>query len=204
MKNRLNVFRVWLLIVLGSATVCFHSCKKDDAELVSGAFDGKIIVAGVVNPDEYFSHAQVVQVRVMKSYLHTTTFASANYTGGGFTLTLPQTMSDGDLYSIENEDSIFPTENVSDKKARIAIVDIYAYDADNELMGGFYESNDADKVGVLYVYTDRDVTVQSKRHSVSMKRGWNKVYEEYQMSGLDIISTKPLEGLKWFYYSYIH
>ena len=204
MKNRLNFLRFLLLLALGMATVCFHSCKKDDADLVSGAFDGKITVTGIENPDEHAMHAQVRQVRVMEYFSPSTTFASANYTDGGFTLTLPQTVSDGDLYSIEEEDSTFPNENVSDKNARIAIVDIYAFDGDNKRIGGFYESNDANNVGVLFVYADRDVTVRSKRHSVSMKRGWNRVYEQYQMSGLDIVSTEPLEGMKWFYHPYVY
>ena len=30
MKNRLNLYRFWLLLSLGMATVCFHSCEKDD------------------------------------------------------------------------------------------------------------------------------------------------------------------------------
>jgi len=200
MTNKIK--NIGLATLIFAATVV-TSCKKDDAELVSGAFDGKISMASVENPDEHFSHAQVVQVRVMEYFSPSTTYVSANYNGGGFTLTLPQTMNDGDLYSIE-EDVIFPIENVSDKKARIAIVNIYAYDADNEMIGGFFESNDANNVGVLYVYTDRDVTVRGKWHSVSMKRGWNKVYEEFHLSGLDVVSTKPLEGLKWFYFSYVH
>lgn len=211
--SRRNLLTKTFCTILIAASLFFSGCndsdKEENAKMVSGRFDGKITVTKIENADEFSSVLdKVQQVRVMDFYYPSKTLAFGSYANGAFTLNLPETLSDDVLYPIYQQferENLFPVEYLSenDMDAKIAVVDFYAFDIDDEEIGGFYHSNDKETVYVHYLYINKDVTINISNedgiYRAMFEKGWNKLYiiedeERYE------VTTRSVSGLKWYFY----
>jgi len=189
-------------------SVIFSGCNdEDDNGLVSGGFDGRITVTKIENASEYSAAlSQVTQVRAVDLYFSDRTIATGSFANGGFTLNLLQTLSNANLYSITHEEvHLFPDDliSISDRNARIAVIHFLAFDGNNEQIGDFIEHNNDGTIEVFHIYADRDVTIDETyfdaKYSVSLKRGWNRLYY-VEMSDRAELTTKPVSGMNWYFY----
>ena len=198
--KRLNLYVVGLLIAAMMSAGCGD--KDDENTLVSDAFDGKITVTTVVRGNN--------NIKTIKAVLKNEVIASGDYVNGGFTLTLP---SELDIkYFSTNAGDMFEEEkgiNVSEPTAQIAeFTFLLAYDnSDNRLNDLWHGRN---LVTVRHVYTDKDVTAtgnfvddygDKRIYSVSLKKGWNKLYYDntVRTSDGEHITTKSISDLSWWY-----
>ena len=132
---------------------------------------------------------------------------SGNYADGGFTLTLPNTVSNRFCRNIEDEYNYDGNVNVhiSNKNANIAVVNdyFYCYDKDDENFGAFvYYKEESNRItGAFFIYADRDVTVTGSddycNYNMSLKNGWNIAYHIAPESGKEELTTEEVGGLKW-------
>jgi len=185
-----------------------QKATKEDGTLYekpeSGAFDGKI-TAKVENASEA-DNANVSKVQALlwdDNIDDDVVIASGSYANGNFTLTLPQTVSNNLLENVEDRFGD-PEVEISDKKANIAIVwGFYYYDGDDKRVGSLdYEKGN---IYAFFVYADKDVTVTGRSsdndiYNMSLKKGWNIVYDNPTSIGKKGYTTQSIDGLKWYFY----
>ena len=183
----------------------FTSCNKDDDDLATSAFDGKI-VAVVENGSAYNSLISKVVAYVETEDLYEE-IAFGSYSNGGFILTLPSTPNSKFLMPIEDRLG----GKISDRNAMICYISPHrfeAYNSNNELVDyllyGFTILNETYSTfrSSFFVYVDRDVTVTGSENdgdypfnfTISLKMGWNTLYN--LENGY---STKADSRVKWYF-----
>jgi hypothetical protein len=221
MKNFKNVF---FLTALAAVSVVFVGCDKDDDEegagIENGGFDGKIqatVSTGSVAVD-------AVKAFVSNEGEDYYEVASGKYENGGFTINLPATVPAKYLEQLF-DDGIPKSIKISDTNAKAAaFFGIEAYKGEDEV-GSFYydlEVNDYSSIEAFFIYADRDVTItgswtetdeedwtSTETYNVSLKKGWNKMYEKHTASETNQtetseVTTTELGGLKWSFYSHFY
>jgi hypothetical protein len=201
-KYFLNV--VFLCLCAGFV---FVGCDKDDDDPETSTVAGNKITATV-------SAQGVAKVKAL-IYDYDgggigTAIAECDYSNGGFTLALPETVDAKNLGTIND---MFPSEiSVSDKNAKLGSLETIGYSADGAEAGTFwYESKTCD---AYYIYTDRNVTIKGSFTdeydddkyvcNVSFVKGWNIVYEieskKDDVYTYTSTSSNP-GGLSWVFYS---
>jgi hypothetical protein len=126
----------------------FVGCKDDDDDPGTSVVAGNKITATV-------SAQGVAKVKALVAGT-STPIAECDYSNGGFTLTLPETVDAERLGTMGDE---FPSEiSVSDKNAKGCELMTVGYNVNGGEAGTFwYESKTCD---AYYTYTDRNVTVK--------------------------------------------
>ena len=197
-------------IVLLAAGFIFSGCKKDDDEIPSSAFDGKL-TAKVENASE-FASASKIMARTWSG----AEIATATCSGGSFTLTLPPSPEAkflkeissalSDLIGLLNLGTEFSFEG--DINPKCVIVDTFeAYDGSNNWVADlvYAKLGNPSSTYTNYIYVDMDIkidgsTSEGVQISISLKKGWNTVYVTYNSTtDKEAWSTKEVSGLKWFF-----
>ncbi|MDR1120362.1 MAG: hypothetical protein LBM08_05550 [Dysgonamonadaceae bacterium] len=144
------------------------------------------------------------------------TLVSAPYTGGGFTMTLPASVSDRYLSSVFDE---IPTGvTVSDPQVKSCTVSLEAYKSEINT-GYFYHG--AGNWGGEAIYVDGNVTITGSyiqtetygettltythTYDMHLSRGWNMVYDKLTEEGHSFkyeVTTQVPAGAKWVFYDY--
>jgi hypothetical protein len=210
--------------------VTISSCKKDDKEDENNGSIGNTLTVTVENGSSLNGKIDAVKAKIdyeksnggWDEYIA----ASAPYSNGGFTLQLPETVSDTYLGAFDT-DEIPDGVTVSNLNAKIGWGYIEAYKED-ENVGYFYlgtGTTDADWEGEL-IYSNGDVNItgtetdvyswesdgetytetETNKYSMYLKNGWNIVYEKWTEKGnnteeYELTTTAP-SGAKWYYYDY--
>ena len=130
--------------------------------------------------------------------------ASAEYKNNGFKLNLPTTMPSKYLKLVSEYFSI-PQSLVSDNTAKLASIDVSAYNSAGNKIGSFIlEYRGADYyVSAHYYYVDKNVTIQGTHiipWNCTFKKGWNVMYEIARSGGGEFTTQKPAgANLEWHY-----
>ncbi len=179
------------------AGLAFTSCDKDDESPETNSINP--IVATVVDGSSYDPDR-------VEGYLGNSLnpLATAPYSNGGFTLTLPETVDDEYLQKqlVELADEF----TVSDTNAKTNYLQIYGYKSNN-IMGEFRYMNPSTsmKIEAHYMYSDRDVSVTGSRlmyddenlvYDLYLKAGWNIVYMIPSSTGITYSASDP-GGFVW-------
>ncbi|MDR1584027.1 MAG: hypothetical protein LBS55_12375 [Prevotellaceae bacterium] len=208
--------------------VAISSCNKDDDD--DGKEGGNIdntITATVEHGNSYNGKIDSVKAKIYppkkNSYLVTLVAASTNYSNGGFTLKLPETVSDTYLSAFDDDN--FYVDNgitISNRNVKISQTYIEAYKA-NDVVGEFYygtadwywygrptysngdvsitgsmteehnSDGDGDGVDETHTYTTK--------FNIHLKKGWNMVYGKEGEYEEEYTTTAP-SGAKWYYEDY--
>jgi len=186
----------------------FSGCSKDEKEnLVSGAFNGTVTAsvdggsglmvnavlaindAGFNNKGEFYGNV---------------IGEGANFNNGKFTFKLPSTVAGKYLMDVTSFFEDFMDANskgklkVSDPSAQVADVDFIGFyvDEDEEVyVTGIFSYATPDKgTTCIFVYADSDVNITAGANvSVSLKKGWNRVYASSKLT------TKAPDSMKWYF-----
>ena len=197
-----------LFLALGLTTVVFNSCDKDDDN--DGDTNGgnalKITATNVINgPTNIKTVKAIIYWESGENDYDEDAIAQAPYENNGFTLELPTTLGakylEIDAYDLEGI-------VVSDKNFKSYYLDdLRAYNEDDDEIGYFYleEENGDNFYYTSWFYSDRDVTMEGehngRKYNVTLKKGWNVVYDSYTDDGFSLTSQKP-SGVNytWNYY----
>ncbi|MDR1154132.1 MAG: hypothetical protein LBL04_05425 [Bacteroidales bacterium] len=207
-----NSFRnAWMALLCG-AMLCV-SCKKDEPE---SAYE---IVVSIENGTSYNDQIDLVKAEIeLDDENDIITLVSAPYTGGGFTITLPVSVSDRYLVSIDDEISTDVTVTVSDPQVKVCMVSLEAYKS--EINTGYFYHGVGKWVGEV-MYVDRNVTITGSytetetygettltytyKYDMHLSRGWNMVYDRMTEEGrsfeYEMTTQVPAEA-KWVFYDY--
>ena len=204
-----NVVKISISVaMIAVAALFFGGCSKDDngPSLVSGGFDGTVTAnvdgAGLminavlaVNDAEYNSYSG--------DFYGNDVGEAALFKNGSFTIKLPTSGLNSYLEDVTDFFEGFMKAGdkgnlkVSDPSARIMDVDFFGFyvDGDDVDVSGIFSYATSDKkTTCLFVYVNNDVNVTGGANvSVSLKRGWNRVYLS------DKLTTKAPDGLKWYF-----
>ena len=209
LTSRVIFFRKVFLALLA---VCIYAIGySQETDLETSEFDGTI-TAVVENGNDY--NAKISKVVVVAGLEDLETIAEGDYKDGGFTLTLPPSFDEEDLFDIMDifDDDGAGTMIISDEDAKILPLfddNFQAFNSDGKFVGNFYYLNEDDD-DVLYssvfIYVDRDVTVTGSfgeiTLSMSLIEGWNIIYTSQFDEYSGEYSTKAISGLKWVFYEY--
>ncbi len=221
----MNKFFLKSLIVCFSLGFVFAGC--DDGE--DGNSGGIIINASVQNGSEYntaIDHAKALldvdeeyNSEDRNFYWSGYTTASGQYSNGGFTMTLPETVSGEYLYSPEFEEGVM----VSDANAKMGDVYFVADKSDIQVGEFFcltYAPGDDVTSGcqAFYVYADKEFSITGEyernygdeymykyTYNMTLKEGWNIVYRTFTMSGTTrayVHNNTASSGMKWYFHAY--
>ena len=197
-----------LFLALGLTTVVFNSCDKDDDN--DGDTNGgnalKITATNVINGSTNIKTVKaIIYWESGENDYDEDAIAQAPYENNGFTLELPTTLGakylEIDAYDLEGI-------VVSDKNFKSYYLDdLRAYNEDDDEIGYFYleEENGDNFYYTSWFYSDRDVTMEGehngRKYNVTLKKGWNVVYDSYTDDGFSLTSQKP-SGVNytWNYY----
>ncbi|MDR1338646.1 MAG: hypothetical protein LBK58_01075 [Prevotellaceae bacterium] len=141
-----------------------------------------------------------------------TTLASVSYTNGGFTLKLPESVSDKYLDNFVKDylGDDYEGITVSNPNVKVCEVNLEAYESgsDNRI-GSFYHKTEDWEGDLYYVEADLSITGSStdeygdtsKFSNFHLKKGWNIIYFKH-IGYIYEWTTQVPEGAKWhFYYS---
>jgi len=196
-----------IIIALFALLAVFSACNGDDDENGKND-DGFKITASVENGNAY--NSTISTVKAFSDIDCTGTdcrvIASAAYTNGSFTLTLPATPPVRFLWDIAD----FFSQNleISNRNAKVAHIDApSAYSSNGEWVGNFaYSKSDNNSYTyAYYMYADMDVTITGSlsgnlEFDLSLKKGWNIVYS-IDESDIEKRTTQVISGLKWHFYA---
>ncbi|GHT80165.1 hypothetical protein FACS189467_1590 [Bacteroidia bacterium] len=218
------------------AVAAIVSCSKDDAPAPSPLTpneDGTVtITATVENGATYNSQIDSVKVRgYVTGYVDV---ATVPYVNGGFSFDLPKDVAAANLtpyFDDEDLEGQFKGLTISNKDVKaFQIENFEAYkNGNNNSVGYFYYgSEDTDdktymnEVEVDFIYVDADCSISGSTKvdisefkgatfnaSVSLKKGWNALYQVMNMSAANdkisavtiTLTTTPQNGVKWTYYN---
>lgn len=217
MKANLRFF-----VALGLASTIFFSCDKkkekdnDDNTLPNTPYTIK--AADVQNSIEQIK--TVKGISYIQSGEHI--IATAEYKDAGFSMELPDTISDDLLFKI-SEELESSSITVSDSDAKIYSIDgILAYNANGEEIG-YIQYDNTDIAGSIWLFSDRDFTISGQEmgsyedekyitiFELTIKKGWNEFYSYSsettdQETGITTYTEKitssknPAITLSWRYY----
>lgn len=198
-----------LFLALGLTTVVFNSCDKDDDNDgdTNGGNASKITATNVFNGS--------TNIKTVKALIYWESgendygkdaITQAPYLNNGFTLELPTTLGAKYLETIDAD--VLEGIAVSDKNFKSCFLeDLRGYNEDDDEIGYFYleEENGDNDYYTSWIYSDRDVTIKGEddgeKYNVTLKKGWNVVYDSYTDDGFSLTSQKP-SGVNytWNYY----
>ena len=193
------------------AIMFFGGCDKDNGSppLVSGGFNGRI--SATVDTEGYDLSAikfvvpwNELDIDWNKGAVLGEQIGDAvAYNNNRFTINLPDPPPSKSVwvdikYALENYLGLSGNAKCSNPNAQVTDVDFVAWDGGEYLFGYFYHATPDRKTICFYVYSDSDVTVTGGNISLSLKEGWNRIYNTD--SGKGKVTTKAPDGeMKWFY-----
>lgn len=187
-----------LFLALGLTTAVFYSCNKDDDNdgVTNGGSVSRITATNVINGSTQIKTVKVLAYWEREYDDGNDAIAQAPFTNNGFTLELPATVGAKYLFLISEE---APRGiNISDENAKgLFLWDIRGYDGDDDEIGDFYleEENGDNEYYTSWFYSDRDVTIKGEddgeKYNVTLKKGWNVVYDSYTDGSYSLTSQKP-------------
>ncbi|GHT24190.1 hypothetical protein AGMMS4957_16800 [Bacteroidia bacterium] len=211
------------------AGLLFAGCNKEDDEDVNNSggsgFDG-VIKATAVNlpPGLTADEVDIDEVRVVfhsREDYNDEYVVRSGYDNGRFILNLPLIVQD--KYLSTTAEGLSGNVKASDVNAKgCSVKSIEAYKGENEVGElVYYKADDEDPNAaaevetIWYMYVDRDVNItgstiddhfiaKNVKYSLSLKRGWNKVYLKLEKTGttsLETLRTEP-SGLTWHLNNY--
>lgn len=188
-----------LFLALGLTTVVFNSCDKDDDNDgdTNGGNASKITATNVFNGS--------TNIKTVKALIYWESgendygkdaITQAPYLNNGFTLELPTTLEAKYLETFDADD--LEGIAVSDKNFKSCFLeDLRGYNEDDDEIGYFYleEENGDNDYYTSWIYSDRDVTIKGEddgeKYNVTLKKGWNVVYDSYIDDSYSFTSQKP-------------
>ncbi len=188
-----------LFLALGLTTVVFNSCDKDDDNDgdTNGGNASKITATNVFNGS--------TNIKTVKALIYWESgendygkdaITQAPYLNNGFTLELPTTLEAKYLETFDADD--LEGIAVSDKNFKSCFLeDLRGYNEDDDEIGYFYleEENGDNDYYTSWIYSDRDVTIKGEddgeKYNVTLKKGWNVVYDSYTDDSYSFTSQKP-------------
>jgi hypothetical protein len=204
-------------IVCLFTVVALCSCSKDDDDDNSGSQTSVIkdntITAKVEGGDNY--NDEIDSVKITLDGI--SAIAKAEYKNGGFTLKLPETINDSDIYPQYGDESFpgYGKVNVSDPTVKTKSVVINAYNS-WEYEGYFvYRTGEKDVLtrtdwhGTI-VYANGNISItgtfpsgeDTYDYKVNLIKGWNIMYSRVTAEGTKYeYTTQAPTGLKWFHRS---
>ena len=191
-ENKYIMLKEYITIFFVAIQLILAGCEKENAvELESKTID-KIIasIEGGNELGEYYQIATVDAIATiyLNGQIETNVIATANFINGGFTMELPETVSDEFL----SKQIAYNHIKVRDPNANTKmtyVVYFFAYNTDGEYVGFFEYINDSEVwITTAFWYADDDVvlTYGAGLVSCSLKKGWNLVYEPPAVSKEDI------------------
>jgi len=180
----------------------------------AGAFDG-VITAQVENGetlDSLISVFRVAQRDWFTDVRMEIPVSSVSYSDDDFRFTLPKTIDDEHLASVEKTFGGYLDFSITDRNAKyFSFHEIEGYDSNGNHVGNFrlieppvsVEFDDGIEYTVHFWYVDRDVVIEGwgegMGYDLILKKGWNKVYVQCSMmTGNCASSTVPIEcNVKW-------
>lgn len=187
-----------LFLALGLTTAVFYSCNKDDDNDggTNGGSVSRITATNVINGSTQIKTVKALAYWEREYDDGNDAIAQAPFTNNGFTLELPATVGAKYLFLISEE---APRGiNISDENAKgLFLEDIRGYDGDDDEIGDFYleEENGDNEYYTSWFYSDRDVTIKGEddgeKYNVTLKKGWNVVYDSYTDHSYSLTSQKP-------------
>jgi hypothetical protein len=202
---------MYLLAVL--LPLGFVSCEEDDGNPNDGgSVVTEIVATDVVNvPDG--TYIATVKAFPGNYYDMPKTIAEAEFENNGFTLLLPETVSDEYLEQFPKD--MPPSFNISDENANMFILSaIGGFNRNNNFIGEFDLDGEIDNgySSVDWMYADRDVIIKGENHvdpaiadkyDWNLKKGWNVVYRSQTDTGYLYTSQKPSGiNFQWTFYYY--
>ena len=146
--------------------------------------------------------------------------AKAPFVNNGFTLHLPQIISDNYLFPIREWFEFFDDFTISDENAKWLLTDdepVVAYDKEGNHIGSFFYAEVEDDMFnlALWIYTDRDVVIKANvvyfvdewdSWDLNLRKGWNIIYVNVILPNMGrkttITSQKPTDAnLRWMFQS---
>ena len=185
------------LLILAVAVLAFAACNKKDKPVDTIPDDLVINATGV----EGLSAGTVVANESVTGALIATGTAGS---GGWFTITLPGVPAN--LAALLSTD-FFAGLTLSDPAAMgFAVTEFDVYDGE-DLLGGLIMMPADEESEILlpayYLYADRAVTVTGTRagdeYDLQLSKGWNKVWESYDMATGDVHITSSGPAVEWFF-----
>jgi len=210
MKNVVKISILTAMITV--AMFFFGGCSEDEGpSLVSGSFNGT--VTATIDPEGFdLSPIKFVEpwnspkVDWSTSSLHGEQIGDpVAYSNNKFTINLPDPPPSKSewvdiKYALENYLGLSGTLNCSDPKVQVTDVDFIARTGEG-YVGYFLNTSPDKKTTCFYIYTDGDVTITGGNVSMSLKEGWNRVYNTD--SGKGKVTTKAPDGdMKWYYQAF--
>jgi len=198
--NQMNrVVKISMLMAITIVAMMIPSgCTGDEiGKLESDWFDGK--VTAKVESANVTTVRAVIDPQIVEGVLKGAGTDPVNYTGGGFTIQLPQISAEylkkvSDF--IEDFLSGAATLEYSASGAKVTDIEFLGFEkvGSANYLRGFYTYASADgSTTCIFVFADRDVDVTGgKNVKVSLKQGWNRLYISSTM-----MTTKAPSGLKW-------
>jgi hypothetical protein len=188
-----------------SATITITS--GTDKITVTVTQDGKTNDGGTPPPPEPFDRTitgqlnatdgeNITGIKALHS-LDKAVLVAGTINAGNFSITLPEKVESGNLHPFNVQGNV----PVSDPAANHTSVSLEVYIANGKNVGhlGY------DKAGVQYIYVDRDCRVTGSgeedganyTYNVSLKKGWNTVYEVLNGNVTEFTTTRPNGDLVW-------
>ena len=203
-----------LAAALTALALIVTACDKNNGG--NGNNNGTAFVINAANVENGNSNIATVKA-LMYNDIGSQVVALAEYKNGGFVLNLPANVPDEYLEPIYYDDEL--SGMISDKKAQIGNVYIYAYDINENQIGGFYyypinyiENVDCE---TEIMYADRYFTMNGTFtdygdtivYNCTFKRGWNIMYcigYDYDDYYKVLVTTQKPSGInfKWYYYGW--
>ena len=190
----------------------FASCEKDKSggDDNGGGGDNNPLVINVRVVDGMDYNDRIATVKAVTYDLNGHEYvvlASGEYAYGEFTLSLPGTFPEKCLYGI---DILYSgvAGTVSDPKAKMGWLMLFAYNNNGKMIGEFWWKNDEGHCWANYRYSDRNFTIKGHdshdaEYDCSFTKGWNIEYEiEKGVDFEDLLyTTKRPSGanLNWYY-----
>jgi hypothetical protein len=198
-----NFFRMAFVCLFAVVALC--SCDKDDNNGNNGST--VVIVNNTVTATVENANSHKDKVDSVKAIIKGNDYETANsvYTGGKFTLKLPPTINDTLLHAFFS-DSIPDGVTVSvNDTVKIGDAHIHAYKTGKE-SGAFYHGT-TEWTGWL-VYSNKDADIKGSftredkyvtKYAVSLKKGWNVMYQKGVDKADYEMTTQLPDGAKWHY-----
>jgi len=207
---------VFILIALMAIASVLVSCQDKES-------GGYVVEAKNV----LYSNNKIATVEAQSIYFDASeydyyyeTIASCSYEKNGFKIKLPKTLNGKFLEPWDDDGMDYIT--ISDKNAKVGIVEFYALDKSGEEIGEFYFEGKSSSIfsegEAVYVYADRNFTMKGtdegfeeedefsyswyEECNCTFKKGWNIIYTTYDVD-IDsqkvtiLLTTNKPSGMNW-------
>jgi hypothetical protein len=191
-------------------------------EVPTSVVEDNTITVTVENGSSYNSKIDVVKAEIIVE--DDDIEVSAPYSNGGFTLKLPEPISDVNLEAaFEDEDDYPEGVTVSNRNVKVAYLDEIEGYKSNNYIGDFYNES-SDGWELEYIYSNGNVSVtgagteeyeydyngdgeyekERYKYNMHLAKGWNIVYFKYiekenNNYEYEVTTQAPASTIKWYF-----